>query len=114
MQIVKLADKMIYSEKSLTKKIVYRDKDVLAFVLNFKPGQSLPPHNHPSMVTMIQVLTGSAKFTLDQETTDIGTGQVIICQENEIVSLVNTGDGNLSLYVTLTPGPTDDKYAEEI
>ncbi|MFZ5943102.1 MAG: cupin domain-containing protein [Bacillota bacterium] len=114
MQILNLKEKMVYSDKFLTKKIVYRDKDVLAFVLNFKPGQSLPSHNHPGMVTIIQILKGKGKFTADNVSIDAEVGQVMIYQENEMVSLVNDGGEELSLYVTLTPGPGDERFAEEI
>lgn len=114
MEKIKLKDKMIYSDKSLTKKIIYRDKDILSFVLNFQPGQTLPTHNHPGMVTTILVLTGSAKFTVDNKRFSIEKGQIIIAQGEEMVSLINDGDENLSLYVTLTPGPTDDAFATEV
>lgn len=114
MDTIKLSEKMVYSDKSLTKKIVYRDKDILAFVLNFKPGQALPLHNHPGMVTIIQVLQGTAKFTIGDEAMNAGPGQVIVYQQDEKVGLVNEGEENLSLYVTLTPGPSDDRYAAEV
>jgi len=62
MQIINLSEKMVFSDKSLTKKIVYRDQDVLAFVLNFKSGQILPTHNHPGMVTILLVLKGKGSL----------------------------------------------------
>lgn len=114
MESINLREKMVYSDKSLTKKIVYRDKDVLAFVLNFKPGQTLPLHNHPGMVTIIQVLQGTAKFTLGDSSRHIGAGQIIVYQQDEKVGLINEGNENLSLYVTLTPGPADERYAAEV
>ncbi|QGG48476.1 hypothetical protein FTV88_2378 [Heliorestis convoluta] len=36
-----------------------------------------------------------------------------MCQEQELLGLKNTGDEELSLYVTLSPGPKDKMFAEE-
>ncbi|WP_153725646.1 cupin domain-containing protein [Heliorestis convoluta] len=113
MQTFNLSSKMVYSDKSLTKKVVYSDSSILSFVLNFKPGQVLPPHTHPGMVTIIQILRGTATFTVDGEDTQLAVGEGLVCQEQELLGLKNTGDEELSLYVTLSPGPKDKMFAEE-
>ncbi|OEH85150.1 hypothetical protein BHU72_05935 [Desulfuribacillus stibiiarsenatis] len=114
METFQLADKMVFSDKSLTKKIIYSDNSILVFVLNFKPGQVLPPHTHPGMVTIVQILQGTAIFTVDGKDTQLTSGQGLICQEKEMLSLQNSGDEDLSLYVTLSPGPENKIFAEEI
>lgn len=103
---------MIYNDKHLTKKVIYRDKSILTFVLNFTPSQSLPVHNHPGMVTIVQVITGSAEAIADGKSQQIQTGDILVVQEQEMLALTN-GSENLSLCVTLTPGPTDERFAEE-
>ncbi|MDW7674865.1 MAG: cupin domain-containing protein [Bacillota bacterium] len=114
MQTFNLDDKKIFSDKSLTKKVIYSDDSILVFVLNFKPGQTLPTHSHPGMVTILQILQGSGEFTVDGHTTQLSAGQGLVCQEKEMLSLLNNGDENLSIYVTLSPGPKNPVFAQEI
>jgi len=66
------------------------------------------------MVTILQVLKVKGKFTVDNETKDLGTSQILICQGKEMLSLINDGNEELSLYVTLTPIPTGERYADEV
>jgi len=35
-----------FKDESFTKRIIFEEEQVLTFVLNFKPGQSLPVHKH--------------------------------------------------------------------
>jgi len=62
MEIVKLSEKIVYSEEKLTKKIIFKEDRVLNFVLNFKPGQGVPAHNHEQSDLIIHVLIGQGEM----------------------------------------------------
>lgn len=46
MKIEKISEKIVYMDNTLTKRILFNEDRVLNFVLNFKLGQGVPPHNH--------------------------------------------------------------------
>lgn len=113
MKIEKLSDKIQYNDQSLTKKIIFNENRVLNFVLNFKPGQGVPPHNHEQSDLIIHVLTGEGELVVDGVKNNIIQGDVIHCKGTEIFSLKNTGDKNMSCFVILAPNPSPI-YSKEI
>lgn len=113
MKIVKISDKIAYSDENLTKKIIHNEEKVLNFVLNFRPGQGVPPHNHEKSDLLIHVLTGEGDMTVDDNLNKITKGDVIHCYGREIFSIKNTGDKDMSLFVILTPNPSP-VYSKEI
>lgn len=113
MKIEKIADKMVYSDDNLTKKIIFNENRVLNFVLNFKPGQGVPPHNHEQSDLIIHVLVGKGDMTVDGTSHEISKGDVIHCKGTEIFSLKNTGNEDMSCFVVLTPNPSP-VYSKEI
>lgn len=113
MKIEKIADKIVYSDEKLTKKVLFNENRVLNFVLNFKPGQGVPPHNHEQSDLIIHVLVGEGELVVDGNTNKVSQGDVIYCKGCEIFSLKNTGDKNMSCFVILAPNPSPI-YSKEI
>jgi quercetin dioxygenase-like cupin family protein len=113
MKIEKISDKIVYSEEKLTKRVLFNENRVLNFVLNFKPGQGVPPHNHEQSDLLIHVLMGNGEMGVDGVMHDITEGDVIHCKGTEVFSLNNTGDKNMSLFVILAPNPSP-MYSKEI
>lgn len=106
MQIEKLSEKIVYMDDKLTKKILFKESRVLNFVLNFRPGQGVPPHNHEQSDLIIHVLVGQGLMNVDSKDYQIVQGDVIHCQGTEVFSLTNTGDGDMSCFVILAPNPS--------
>jgi len=106
MQIEKLAEKIVYMDEKLTKKILFKESRVLNFVLNFRPGQGVPPHNHEQSDLIIHVLVGQGQMGVDGEDYQIIKGDVIHCKGTEVFSLTNTGDEDMSCFVILAPNPS--------
>lgn len=106
MQIEKLSEKMIYMDDKLTKKILFKESRVLNFVLNFRPGQGVPPHNHEQSDLIIHVLVGSGQMGVDDKIYQIVQGDVIHCKGTEVFSLTNNGAENMSCFVILAPNPS--------
>lgn len=67
MQIEKLSEKIVYMNDKLTKKIIFKETRVLNFVLNFRPGQGVPPHNHEQSDLVIHVLVGQGEMSVDEK-----------------------------------------------
>lgn len=61
----------------------------------------------------MHVLTGGTELTVDNHTQVITTGDVIHCVGNEVFSMKNNTNENLSCFVVIAPRPTAKAYAQE-
>lgn len=113
MKIEKISDKIVYSEEKFTKRVLFNENRVLNFVLNFKPGQGVPPHNHEQSDLIVHVLVGNGELGVDGTMHNITEGDVIHCKGTEVFSLKNTGDKDMSLFVILAPNPSPI-YSKEV
>lgn len=107
MEVKALSSFQEYSDERFTKRVVYQKGDSVAFVLNFMPGQTLPPHKHPGTEVYLLVLTGHGTMTADGEQKAVNEGDIINVGGEEQFSFENTGNCETSLYVILSkvPGP---------
>jgi quercetin dioxygenase-like cupin family protein len=113
MKIEKITDKIVFMENTLTKRILFNEDRILNFVLNFKPGQGVPPHNHEESDLIIHVLSGNGEMVVDGVTHKVVEGDVVHCYGREVFSIQNTGDKDMSLFVILAPNPSP-VYSKEI
>ena len=100
-------------EKNVAKRVIYSDKNTLAFMLNISPGESLPDHTHYESTVLLQVVSGKARLTIDEQEFNIQEKDLIEIDGSETMSVDNIGSENLVLYVTISPLPDDEKYAQE-
>lgn len=108
-----LSDYIEFSDEKFTKRVVFKEKEATAFVLNFKPGQVLPAHKHPGSIVFLQMLDGEGLFTFDKKEVAAEKHNVLSAEGNEEISFTNNGAENASLYVTLTKIPSAD-YAKDV
>lgn len=113
MKLEKLASKIVYMDNTLTKRILFNEDRILNFVLNFKPGQGVPPHNHEESDLLIHVLSGEGEMTIDGSVQKVVQGDVIHCYGKEVFSITNTGTGDMSCFVVLAPNPPA-MYSKEV
>lgn len=113
MKIEKISEKIVYMDTNLTKRIIFNEERVLNFVLNFKPGQGVPPHNHEESDLIIYVLTGEGEMVVDGASHKVVQGDVIHCYGKEVFSITNNGDKDMSCFVILAPNPSPI-YSKEI
>jgi quercetin dioxygenase-like cupin family protein len=113
MKIEKIAEKIVFMENTLTKRILFNENRVLNFVLNFKPGQGVPPHNHEESDLIIHVLSGEGEMVVDNVPHKVVQGDVIHCYGKEVFSITNNSDKDMSLFVILAPNPSP-VYSKEI
>ncbi|WP_315065763.1 cupin domain-containing protein [uncultured Clostridium sp.] len=113
MKIEKILEKIAYSEEKFTKRVLFNEDRVLNFVLNFKLGQGVPPHNHEQSDLIVHVLVGEGELGVDGNLHKIVQGDVIYCKGTEVFSLKNTGDKDMSCFVILAPNPSAI-YSKEV
>ncbi|HEX7057239.1 MAG TPA: cupin domain-containing protein [Bacilli bacterium] len=113
MEIKSLREASEFSSEQFTKRIVYKKGESVVFVLNFNPGQELPPHKHPGTNIFILVLEGNGTITVDGASSEVTAEDVICCEGGEQFSFKNTGSGKARLYVELVKIP-DESYAKNI
>jgi quercetin dioxygenase-like cupin family protein len=113
MEQVNLSGYQEFSEERFTKRIVYKKNESTTFILNFNPGQGLPKHKHPGTDLYLLVLKGSGTLTVDGKDTQINEGDIVHCDGEEEFSFENSGQDQVSLYVTLTKIPSEI-YAQNV
>ncbi|ERI95449.1 cupin domain protein [Clostridiales bacterium oral taxon 876 str. F0540] len=113
MKIENLSSKIVYSDKTFTKRVVFNEDKVLNFILNMMPGQALPPHTHESSDLVLHILSGNGEVTVDGINQTVSEGDVLYLKGEEVFSMKNTGDKNMSAFVIITPNPSAI-YSKEV
>ncbi|WP_226037047.1 cupin domain-containing protein [Aquibacillus saliphilus] len=108
-----LSEYIEFSEERFTKRVVFKEGQSTVFLLNFKPGQSLPAHKHPGTNVYLQLLQGEGTFTFDGEKVAVTKDDILVAGGDEELSFANDGSSNVSLYVMLNKIP-DDSYAKDV
>jgi len=73
-------------------------------MLELAPGATYPAHRHPSP-ELYYVMSGTAQWTVDEETFTAGPGTAIYHPPNTRHRMVNTGDEVLrTVYMWWAPG----------
>lgn len=87
----------------IAKRMIYKSDDVIAFVLNIAKGEILPGHTHLETTLFLQVLDGNANVVTDGKETPLGVGELMQVDGKESLQVINTGEGTLRLFVTISP-----------
>ncbi|HLN62529.1 MAG TPA: cupin domain-containing protein [Symbiobacteriaceae bacterium] len=114
MERISIPEVSVVSADRFTKRVCFNHPQVLVFVLTFAPGQALPPHRHPGSAVVLQVFAGSGTIAVDGQETPIKQGDAILVNGDEEMQVRNSGQETLTLYVTLSPNPTNPAFRKEI
>lgn len=109
-----LNDYRVQPQAKISKRVIFQDGNVLAFILNFAPGAVLPNHTHFTSTLLMKVLQGSANATIEGTIVPVTEGDLLQIEGSENMSVENTGTGKLELYITLSPTPTAVNYAKDV
>ncbi|WP_230397650.1 cupin domain-containing protein [Novisyntrophococcus fermenticellae] len=90
-------------QKKIAKRMIFKGDNVIAFVLNIAKREKLPGHTHLESTLLLQVMEGSAKVVTDGKETSLQAGELMQVDGKESMQVVNTGEGALRLYVTISP-----------
>ena len=100
-----------FGTDKFTKRILFRKGGSVSFVLNFAPGQALPPHKHPGTAVFLLVAEGGGTMTVDGVQTEVALNDAVCVEGEEQFAFENTGTVPARLYVVLSRIP-DARYAE--
>lgn len=114
MEMTNLTAVSVISEANFTKRICFSHPQVLVFVLTFAPGQGLPRHKHPGSTLVVHVARGSGTVVVDDSETPVSAGDILLVQGEEEFSVRNTGTEALVLLASLSPNPSDRRYAQPV
>lgn len=87
----------------IAKRMLFKSDNVIAFVLNIAKGEILPGHTHLQSTLFLQVMDGRAKVVTDGKETPLQAGELMQVDGQESMQVINTGEGVLRLYVTISP-----------
>jgi quercetin dioxygenase-like cupin family protein len=104
---------IVKPENKIAKRVIYKNDNVLAFILNIAPDESLPDHTHFDSTLLIQILKGKAVINADEKKKEVTKGDLTRVEGQEVLSIDNVGNDILELYVTISPNPPADKYSTD-
>ena len=79
--------------------------------MTIPPGSGPPPHTHPGSET-VYVLDGTLQYHIGDETFDGVPGSVFHIPQGTVETFEPTGDKNLRVLVTYSPGGIENFFAE--
>ncbi|ACB84556.1 cupin domain-containing protein [Natranaerobius thermophilus] len=98
----------------VAKRVIFKDDNVITFILNIAKRQSLPRHTHFGSTVLIKVIQGSANLNYDDKSIGISQDNLVQLDGPEEMSVDNLGEKTLVLYVTISPAPSDDKFTTDV
>jgi mannose-6-phosphate isomerase-like protein (cupin superfamily) len=111
MDLKNIQDSIVFNDKTLTKRILFATPEVLCFILNLKVGQSLPIHKHENSGLIYHVLSGNCDIKINDEISAISAGAVGFAKGQDDFSIPTVKE-DLSLYVTISPNPSNELYSK--
>ena len=105
MDIKNINDAIIFSDDSITKRVLFAEKNILTFILNFKPGQTLPPHKHEKSTLLLSVLSGCGEIKVNDEVKNISKGSVVFVNGDDELSIPTVTE-KMSIHVVISPNPS--------
>lgn len=97
------SDYFVELQSKITKRMIYKSDNVIAFVLNIAKGEVLPGHTHLQTTLLFQIMNGEADVYINGDATPLRTGELMQIEGQESVQVKNTGTGTLQLFVTISP-----------
>ncbi len=113
MEKFNIEDYIIAPEESVSKRVIYKDDNILAFMLNISLGKSLPEHTHFDSTLLIQVLEGKGIINIAGSPVKVEKNHLIKLTGQEEMSVDNIGEEDLILYVSISPRPPSDRYGKD-
>ncbi|WP_408956551.1 cupin domain-containing protein [Natroniella sp. ANB-PHB2] len=114
MEKFKISDYIVEPKGKVAKRMIYKDENVISFILNISKGESLPNHTHFDSTVLLQVIQGSANLKVDDKTSPIQENDLIQLDGPESMSVENNDNEILILYVTISPAPPSEKYSVDV
>ncbi|MBP6823485.1 MAG: cupin domain-containing protein [Acidobacteria bacterium] len=95
----------LFSPDKMQKINLFETANFFCDVYCLESGQEQKVHAHKDEDKLYFVLGGSGTFIVDDETQELGEGQIIFAPAGSNHGVKNTSDGRLKLLVFMTPNP---------
>ncbi|HAV20316.1 MAG TPA: cupin [Firmicutes bacterium] len=102
-----------FNHEHLTKKIIYQDEYLLTFMLNLKPGQTLPRHGHEGGTLIVEVIQGLGVIAINDAKQILQARQLFFLLGKDMLEVPEVVE-NLSLLVTIAPNPSNPIYKKPV
>ncbi len=109
-----LSDYRNEPKERISKRVIFKDTNVLAFILNISKNAVLPNHTHFTSTLLMKVLQGTANVTINDKIVPLTEGELLQVEGSENMSVENVGEVTLQLFITLSPTPTAVDYAKDV
>lgn len=113
MEIKSINESIVFSGNTFTKRVLFADKQVLSFVLNLQAGQALPSHKHEKSTVVLNVLSGSGEIKINDELGRLEKGFVLTAKGEDDFEIPRVTE-DMSLFVTISPNPSNEMYSKDI
>lgn len=104
---------MVFNDETVTKRVLYADKNILSFILNVKAGQTIPPHTHEKSTLILLVLQGSGEIRINDEDERIEKDCVIQAGGDDTFAIPVVSE-DMSLFVCISPNPSNKIFSQEV
>lgn len=113
LDIKNLNDSIVFIDNTFTKRVLFSNRDILCFLLNMKRGHVLPVHKHENSSLVMTVLSGSGEIQINDEVERLVKGSVVFAKGEDDFSIPSVTE-DMTLYVTISPNPSNQLYSKEI
>lgn len=113
MDIKNLNDSIVFSQISLTKKIVFNTPQVLCFILSLTPGQTVPEHRHEESALTLTVLKGRGQARVNGKLVAMTLGSILYLDGQDEFG-ISLAEEDFALLVTVSPNPENSVYSQEV
>ncbi|CAH0345779.1 cupin domain-containing protein [Bacillus sp. CECT 9360] len=105
MSVKNIQEVQVFEDQRINKQLLFTEEKSNAFILNLMPGQMLPSHSHPNSQVYLLVLEGEGECFIDNRDFKIQQLDVIHCSNDQMLSIKNTGNEKMCVYVVLAKVP---------
>lgn len=102
-------------ETDYAKKILLYDQDIKGkieeiMVARFEPNTVKDPHYHKERTEIFYILSGQGKMIINDEELKCHSGEIIICEPNDVHKVINDSDKIFEFLVFKIKAKKEDIY----
>ena len=90
-----------YDDEKYACPVLFKGERATSLLLCLKPGQAMPSHRHEGFEIALHPLRGEAEAVLNGEQVTLRAGEIIFVDGANDFAIVNKGDENYSMLITL-------------
>ena len=102
-----------YRKKVLLREGALNSPGTLVQIVTIEPKTEVADHHHESCTEAFHVLSGRGSFDIDGDTYEVGPGDTLTCEPNEVHNTKNPHDEPFVYVVFKTNVVDSDLYWEE-